>query len=523
MHNENWDKRKPRRLGAGVDPLRVDRLPPHSPEAEMGVLGCCLLDPACVALSWDRFGTDEVFYDLRHQTIFSVMAGMSRRREAIDLITVQQQLKNKQLLEQVGGIAYVSALPDTVPSAANLRYYVDIVREKWELRRMLRLCTEVVGRIYEHESSGDDLEFFKDTVREDLGNVLDGERRHFPSFEDASVIIERNTPEPDRVVEHLLHVGQKLCIGGGSKSCKTWALMDLALCVSLGIPWLDLPTRQNSVLFINFEIPSVFFEHRLRKIASHKMVTINRDMFHVWNLRGIEAPYTSLLPELEKRLARMANPPRFVVFDPIYKMYADDADENSANDSRKLLSGIESVCVRSGAAAAYSHHYTKGNQASKASIDRISGSGVFSRDPDSLLMFTGHAEPDAFTVEGTLRNFCSLVPFAVRWTYPVFKRDDVLDPNDLKQAPKAAGAKKRRKTEEDLFATIPLPPALVTKDTIVSKRPDGMSERDARGFIDALLASGKLFEHRVKRHRMRDEVKMGRHQQADEQELEGMQ
>ena len=62
----------------------------------------------------------EVFYDLRHQTIFDVVAEMFDKREAIDVITVQQRLKDKQLLEQVGGIAYLSALPDTVPSAANL-------------------------------------------------------------------------------------------------------------------------------------------------------------------------------------------------------------------------------------------------------------------------------------------------------------------------------------------------------------------------------------------------------------------
>ena len=103
-------KRAPRKRPA-ADVPKVDRLPPHSPEAEQGVLGCVLLSPnesmgECIG----KFkGGAEVFYDLRHQTIFSTLAEMYDRREAIDVITLQQQLKNKQLLEEVGGIAYLAA------------------------------------------------------------------------------------------------------------------------------------------------------------------------------------------------------------------------------------------------------------------------------------------------------------------------------------------------------------------------------------------------------------------------------
>jgi replicative DNA helicase len=107
----------------------------------------------------------EVFYDLRHQTIFSVLLEMYDRREAIDIITVQQELKNKQLLEQVGGIAYLSALPDTVPSAANLSYYLEIVQEKHLLRKMIQTCTSVVGRVYDFEGEVDAL---MDEVERDI-------------------------------------------------------------------------------------------------------------------------------------------------------------------------------------------------------------------------------------------------------------------------------------------------------------------------------------------------------------------
>jgi replicative DNA helicase len=152
-------KRTPRRKAPRADAAKLDRLPPHSPEAEQGVLGCVLLSPNdCMGECIGRFKEGaEVFYDLRHQTIFSTLVQMYDGREAIDVITLQQQLKNKQLLEEVGGIAYLAALPDTVPSAANLSYYLDIVLEKYLLRKMIHTCTEVVGRVYDYEGEVDAL------------------------------------------------------------------------------------------------------------------------------------------------------------------------------------------------------------------------------------------------------------------------------------------------------------------------------------------------------------------------------
>src|SRR6185436_7869995 len=75
----------------------------------------------------------------------------------------------------------------------------------------------------------------------------------------------------------------------------------------------------------------------------------------------------------------------------------------------------------------------KGNQAAKESIDRISGSGVFARDPDSILVMTQHETKDAFTIDATLRNLKPLEPFCVRWQFPLMRRDEKLDPKKLKQ------------------------------------------------------------------------------------------
>ncbi|MDB6121901.1 MAG: dnaB [Pedosphaera sp.] len=155
------DLKKSRRKKAGYSEAapRIDRLPPHSPEAEQGVLGCILLSPNdCIGECVEKFKAGaEVFYDLRHQVVFETVVEMYDKREAIDLITLQQNLKDKARLEEVGGLAYISTLPDTVPSAANLSYYLEIVQEKYVLRKMIHTCTDVVNRVYGCEGEVDSL------------------------------------------------------------------------------------------------------------------------------------------------------------------------------------------------------------------------------------------------------------------------------------------------------------------------------------------------------------------------------
>jgi len=84
-------------------------------------------------------------------------------------------------------------------------------------------------------------------------------------------------------------------------------------------------------------------------------------------------------------------------------------------------------------------------------MDRIGGSGVFARDPDTILTLTRHQEDNAFTVEPILRNHPPISPFVIRWDFPLMKRDDDLDPGKLKQ-PKLGRESKYK--VEDLIAQL---------------------------------------------------------------------
>lgn len=255
--------------------------------------------------------------------------------------------------------------------------------------------------------------------------------RKLPATDDAFSLLESPTPVPAELVKGILHLSGKMVVGGGSKSFKTWTLLDLAICVSHGIPWLGHPTSQAPVLFVNLELPKWSITRRISTILQAKALSISPGQLVTWNLRGIPADYRELLPVIAKEAP--ANGFGLVILDPAYRLLGG-ADENSARDIGSLLHSIGRLADDIGAAIAFGAHYAKGNASAKEAIDRISGSGVFARDPDSILTFTKHEEEDAYSVEATLRDFPPLPPFVVRWHHPVFQRDDALDPADLKQA-----------------------------------------------------------------------------------------
>lgn len=129
----------------------LDRLPPYSEQAEQGVMGCMLLSPECIGECVEKFKAGgSVFYDLRHRELYECLVGMYDRKVAIDTITVRNELGAR--FENVGGMRYVSTLPDCVPSAANLSYYAEIVLENFTRRKLIATCTEIQTRAYDENA-----------------------------------------------------------------------------------------------------------------------------------------------------------------------------------------------------------------------------------------------------------------------------------------------------------------------------------------------------------------------------------
>lgn len=257
-----------------------------------------------------------------------------------------------------------------------------------------------------------------------------GTERILPKIEDALDLIEAEIPIPRELVKGVLHQGSKLALGGSSKAYKTWLLIDLAVSVATGLPWLGFETAAMRVLYINLEIQRPFFRRRLRRICRRRGVRLFPGVLDVWNLRGWEIS----IAEIKEKLEAWARPGDYalIVIDPIYKTFLG-RDENSTGEIKGVLNAVEQIARSLNCAVAWAAHFSKGNQADKEAIDRISGSGVWGRDPDSILTFTRHEEEEAFIVQLTLRDFPPLSDFAVKFDDGLLVRDDALDPTKFKK------------------------------------------------------------------------------------------
>ena len=135
-----------------------DALPPHSDEAERGALGCVLLSPeASLAVCERQRVEPEWFFDLRHRSLWQTLHNMRDEAKGIDVVTVHQRLKDHGHLDDAGGLAYFSDHPSQTPSAANLGYYLDILRDKWVLRNLIAECLNTVKHARDFTGSVDAL------------------------------------------------------------------------------------------------------------------------------------------------------------------------------------------------------------------------------------------------------------------------------------------------------------------------------------------------------------------------------
>jgi replicative DNA helicase len=188
--SQEWDSAQPADLKRTKrvrrpQPATIDRLPPHSMDIEQSVLSCMLIAPKEVipevVLHFGDVG-GEVFYDPRHYTIFNTMVNMHDNMLPIDVVTLQQRLKDNQMLEMVGGIQYIQRLPDIAPSSSNISYYLEIVYEKYLLRTLVHQCVDTVSRVYDFEGDVDGL---FDEVERDILKIRSGQNsKALPSMKD---------------------------------------------------------------------------------------------------------------------------------------------------------------------------------------------------------------------------------------------------------------------------------------------------------------------------------------------------
>ena len=125
-------------------------VPPHSTEAEISVLGAMLQDDAVVLRTIELL-TPEDFYSPEHKELFTVMADLNRDHKAIDLVTMHEELARRGTLEGIGGTENLMRILNSVPTTANAKAYIDIVREKSTLRKLIGACQRISAECYRQQ------------------------------------------------------------------------------------------------------------------------------------------------------------------------------------------------------------------------------------------------------------------------------------------------------------------------------------------------------------------------------------
>jgi len=442
---------------------------PHDVEAECAALACVLDGgPRDEAAKYFSQLCERHFHCEHTRLIFRALAQIEADGTRFDSVALRERLLADGTLKRVGD-ATIAAL--NVGSAAAFPSYLAILDDRAARREAIAAAERAIR-----------------TAR-DISQQVQSPSNGLPDLIDAAAFLAAPLDPPAELVAGILHRGSKLVFGGGSKSFKTWCLLDLAISVATGAEWLGRQTMQGRVLFVNFEIQPHAWQGRLRAVAEAKGVQLQPGQITLWNLRGHAADFKTLVPKIIERARREGF--ALIVLDPIYKLYGG-TDENAAGDVAALLNSLERLATTTGAAIAFGAHFAKGNAAGKEAIDRISGSGVFARDPDSLLIFTRHETDDAFVVEPILRNFAPVAPFTVRWEFPLMRPAGDLDPAKLKQA----GGRKPENVPDDLLKLLPAE-GLSNPDFVATAEEDGISKRTFYRLRKSLEKAQKIMLSKV--------------------------
>lgn len=302
------------------------------------------------------------------------------------------------------------------------------------------------------EDNPEHYDFLEDCELEDDG---------LPAFENLQTVLHHVPPQSPAVIEGVLRRGHKMLLAGPSKAGKSFALIELAVCIASGTPWLSrFGCQRGKVLYINLEVDLASCLHRFRDVCQalelpENDISAMLPNVDVWNLRGYCVDWLHFVDICCSRVRREKYD--VVIIDPFYKLNA--GSENDAYQMAQFANGLDRIANVNGASVIYCHHHSKGDQGWKNSMDRASGSGVFARDVDALLDIIELELPPerqragvtAWRIEGTLREFPSFEPVDVWFNYPIhvmerFDQADNIAPHS--QLPAYQRAMNARKPKE---------------------------------------------------------------------------
>lgn len=139
-----------------MDEALIRRILPHSAEAEQSVIGSMIMDKDAIIAASELL-TGEDFYDQQNRILFETMVELFNESKPVDLITLQNRLKERDVPQQISSLEFIRDLVASVPTSANIKYYAQIVKDKAVLRKLIKVTEEITNDCYLDKDKVDDI------------------------------------------------------------------------------------------------------------------------------------------------------------------------------------------------------------------------------------------------------------------------------------------------------------------------------------------------------------------------------
>jgi hypothetical protein len=375
----------PTRLASGNGRQISDTLPPHDVEAEQSVLGGMMLAPDHIA-DVARMLRPADFFRAAHMTLYDVLVAMHRDGIGIDAVTVRARLRDAGKLDAIGRgeltSEYLATLLETVPSAAHVHHYAQIVRDKARQRHMADRLADVARNVRDGTTTPDDAASY---VRELADGHADRTRPLVDSMSSADLVDSPLTLS--WLVRGVLVAGQPGIIGGPRKSLKTSLLIDLGISLASARQFLGtfFVPQARRVLLMSGESGQATIRETALRVARGKVTDAGA---HI-DLRDLPIRWAFALPRLSdaQHLAALRDHiqehrAEVVILDPAYLCLLagnTDADERSIFAMGSVLAHVSDIIGETGATVILAHHYTRarkhGDKHDPADLDELAYAG----------------------------------------------------------------------------------------------------------------------------------------------------
>ena len=307
-------------------------------------------------------------------------------------------------------------------------------------------------------------------------------------------LVDRYPKMKPVLIHGFLRRGETMNIIAPPKTGKSWLVTDLALSVATGTPWFGFPCEKGKVLIIDNELHPETSANRIPKVVTARGIDIKkvRNDIYVENQRGRLGNIEDLANRIETLKPYGF---RLVIIDAFYRAMPKGTDENDNGTVAGIYNLIDKYAAALDCAFVLIHHTSKGNQSLKSVTDVGAGAGSQSRASDTHVILRRHKEQGCVVMESVVRSFPSVGAVCLRWNWPLWERDDSLNPEDLdgkkEERPSSANDPDPSVLARRLAEVVKDDPPMVKGAFIEAVRTFyGITQKTAKLAVESAIAEG---------------------------------